>query len=366
MRVLFGVRPDLHRDFGGDTMQILRTCEHLRELGVTVELSDALGPDPAGFDLVHLFHLTRVYETHCQLRAVRARGKVPIVLSPIYWPTDEYDARGRFGVERCVVRFAGSAGWERLKAAGKWFRTDDPSQRRALASTVRQGFAAQQRELVAAAAMVLPNAHAEADVLRARFDIDAARIHVVHNGCDGIAAPPAGPVAPRDPRHVLCVGRVEPRKNQLRVIRALRNTHYRLTIVGNAGVYHDRYLRACRRAAAKNVTFVPRAEPAALAALYRSAAVHLCASWYETPGLVNLEAGLAGCRLVVTDRGSVREYFADTAHYCEPDDVVSIRQAVDRAAATPHDPDAIAAHVRRFSWRGAAEATLAAYEKALR
>ena len=77
MRVLFGVRPDLHRDFGGDTMQILRTCEHLRDLGVTVELSDALGLDPAGFDLVHLFHLTRVYETHCQLRAVRARGTVP-------------------------------------------------------------------------------------------------------------------------------------------------------------------------------------------------------------------------------------------------------------------------------------------------
>ncbi len=93
-RDLFGVRPDLRSDYGGDTTQILRTHDQLHRLGVDVVLADTLDLQPSDFDIVHLFHLTRVYETHAQLRSVRAADpQVSIVLSPIYWPTGETTIR---------------------------------------------------------------------------------------------------------------------------------------------------------------------------------------------------------------------------------------------------------------------------------
>ena len=367
MRVLFGVRPDLRSDYGGDTTQILRTRDQLQRLGVDVVLADTLDLQPSGFDIVHLFHLTRVYETHAQLRSVRAADpRVPIVLSPIYWPTDEYDRLGRYGLERRLVSALGLRRWEAVKTAAKWMRTRCPRQRRALGATLRCGFEAQQRDLIVVADALLPNSAAEATVLQERFDVPAGKFHVVYNGCDGTETDDASRDAnERRPDRILCVGRIEPRKNTLGVIRALRDAPFRLTVVGDAGVYHHRYLRACRRAAGSNVEFHRRLEPSVLRDLYRASAVHVCASWYETPGLVNLEAALNGCRLVVPDRGSVREYFGDTAHYCDPTDETTIRHALDRALTAPHDPAAVHHRLARFTWPKAALSTLAAYDSVI-
>jgi hypothetical protein len=53
--------------------------------------------------------------------------------------------------------------------------------------------------------------------------------------------------------------------------------------------------------------------------------------WLETPSIAALEAGLAGCTVIITNRGSTREYFGDRALYCDPQNVTSIRMALDRA-----------------------------------
>ena len=42
------------------------------------------------------------------------------------------------------------------------------------------------------------------------------------------------------------------------------------------------------------------------------AKVNVLTSWIETPGLVSI-AVYAGCNIVVTDKGSVRDYFHDYA-----------------------------------------------------
>ncbi len=106
--------------------------------------------------------------------------------------------------------------------------------------------------------------------------------------------------------------------------------------------------------------------PDELAPLYRSAAVHACPSWYETPGLASLEAALCGCRVVSTERGSAPEYFGDEAEYCSPRDPASIRAAILRARSRPPSP-ALAEQISgRFNWQRAAEATAAGYELALK
>jgi len=96
--------------------------------------------------------------------------------------------------------------------------------------------------------------------------------------------------------------------------------------------------------------------------IYQNARVHLCPSWYETPGLASLEAGAAGCNIIVTDRGSTREYFGPHAFYCQPDSVSSIREAVLKAYHVPKTKQLQELILQNYTWAKAAEQTAKAYE----
>jgi glycosyltransferase involved in cell wall biosynthesis len=85
------------------------------------------------------------------------------------------------------------------------------------------------------------------------------------------------------------------------------------------------------------------------------------ASWYETPGLVALEAGMSGVPLVLPARGAAPEYFGDYAFYVTPRDRRGIQRAVLMALSRGRS-DALADHVRtNFSWEAAAHATVEGY-----
>jgi glycosyltransferase involved in cell wall biosynthesis len=216
--------------------------------------------------------------------------------------------------------------------------------------------------------VLLPNSRAELAQIERTFGVTRPAV-IVPNAADARVFGPTADAGARgtdaDRSGVLCVGRLEPRKNQLALLAALRGTGIPVTLVGQAGRFNAGYARQCRAAADRPVRFVARQPPEALRAWYRAARVHACVSWYETPGLASLEAGLGGCALVVTPGGCTREYFGDQAHYCRPDDVSSIHAAVEAAlAAGP--PAGLAEHIARtFTWDAAAERTLAGYRLAL-
>ena len=102
-----------------------------------------------------------------------------------------------------------------------------------------------------------------------------------------------------------------------------------------------------------------------LASAYHAAKVHALPSWFETPGLVNLEAGLAECNIVATDKGSTKEYLLDYAWYCDPASTTSIRRAVLDAFSAKKSPDLRKFILANFSWEQAAEKTLRVYERVL-
>ncbi|OHB69792.1 MAG: hypothetical protein A2V70_00530 [Planctomycetes bacterium RBG_13_63_9] len=86
-------------------------------------------------------------------------------------------------------------------------------------------------------------------------------------------------------------------------------------------------------------------------------------SWYETPGLVALEAGLSGVPLVLPEGGSAREYFGPHAAYVRPNDLPGIRRAVLAALARPRD-HTLAQFVRdNYSWNAVAAITKTAYQR---
>ncbi len=329
-------------------------------MGVSATLwTEPQAPTRGSFDLAHLFHLTRM-DTYVQAQGLAQIG-LPFVLSTIYWPTSEFERRGYTGALRLLHSTLpdGPAeiaknGIRAMLAEGEWRWAMLPE---AMLPTEQRS-----RFLIEHALLLLPNSRAEGAVLE---ELGATRIHPVVNASD---PPPPHPSAPKEAlpeRFLLCAGRIEPRKNQLALVEALHGFDVPLIVVGDAGPMHHDYYRRLRRTAGANVRFLKSHPRDQLFGLYARAQAHIAPAWYETPGLVSLEAGAAGARVVTTDRGSTCEYFGEGAFYLDPSDLSSIRSAVERALASPRTPALQERILREFTWKRAAEQTLAAYRSAL-
>jgi glycogen(starch) synthase len=95
-----------------------------------------------------------------------------------------------------------------------------------------------------------------------------------------------------------------------------------------------------------------------LAGLLNRAAVFALPAKYEPFGLAALEAGLAGCALVLGDIPSLREVWGDAALYADPFDGAAIGRAVRDAL---DDAPALGAAARRRAARYTPDAMAAAY-----
>lgn len=360
MRVLWLVRPNLTSRPGGDTTQILRTQEALHQLGAEVVLCSDSEPDFRGYDLVHLFHLDRVWENLHWVKQIQREG-LPSVLSPIYWPTHEYDRLGRRGLQGVLSRNLGSMPYAGLRSFQHALLSTWTEKRlSALHPRVLQ-FKSSVQTTLSSVQRILPNSFSEQQQIEDYYG-ERTDCTVVPNAADLATFRPQHEQCARNANKVISVGRIEPRKNQLALIRALSGTSIQLSIVGQPSRFGHRYTRECYRAAGPNVTFHHWQSPSSLARYYREARVHACTSWYETPGLASLEAASSGCQIVATDRGATREYFGDHVDYCSPDDLQSIRSAVEKALVRESSVELRDNIARVMTWTKAAEKTLEAYE----
>jgi glycosyltransferase involved in cell wall biosynthesis len=332
-RVLFQVRPDHGTQVGGDTLHAVRTAEELRALGIDAEVTGDPVRDLSAYDVVHLFNTELVEPTFRQTLRARAAG-VPIVLTPIFWRPPLEDESFRWSDR---VNFARRAEVMRHAVFG----------------------------LVDA---LTPSSRIELDRIVARYAAVPRLREVVPVGVDSRFA--LGDGERFCTKHelplrgfLLCVARIEGRKNQLRLIEACADFDLPLVLIGP--VYDDRraYFDSCRELArrlGKDVRFlsVPQDE---IPDAYAAARAHVLPSLWETVGLVSIEAAVAGCNVVSTVECGVREYLGDRAWYCDPESIDSIRASVEAALAAPVD-DRLRDVASDFPWSEAAERLRPVYE----
>lgn len=165
---------------------------------------------------------------------------------------------------------------------------------------------------------------------------------------------------------MLNVARVDGRKNQHRLCQACRKLDYPLVVIGPQE--HEGYVQACRRVAGEKFRLIPPLphEDPVLHSAYAACKVFCLPSFVETPGLSALEASLSCSRLVITEVGGTREYFAEHARYCAPGSLEDIQKKIKLAWETPpSDPGSLRNHVlNHFTWDHTAETSLQAYERA--
>jgi glycosyltransferase involved in cell wall biosynthesis len=329
---------------GGHRVQASKTAAALRAIGVDLEIGAGNAFDFSLYDVVHAFGISRNV-----LRAARCKGAA-IAVSPIWWSADYVTGQttSANAVSRLVLA---------TRIGASVLRRGTHVMARRIRSSVED--AAMMFEL---ADVLLPNSKLEAEQIRADTGTSTP-MRIVPNGVDLGLFTPAVPGRLRS--GVLCVGRLEPHKNQLGLIEELKGTGIPLTLVGTEHPHHSSYAARCRAAAGANVRFISGCPHESLPDIYRTAAVHVLPSWFETTGLVSLEAAASGCAIVTTIRGYAKEYFGDFATYCDPGKRGSIRTAVKHALATPAPSALRASILANFTWAHAAAATLAAYEQAL-
>jgi glycosyltransferase involved in cell wall biosynthesis len=357
INVFMGIRADSLSVSGGDVVQMLKTGAELSKLGCAVTYRyGEIGPH-AGADLVHLFNTTRIDDTWRMQREVQATA-TPVVVSTIWHSMEEM--RRAYGTIYGVRPFPIWA-YTACKEPFYGWRS-----RRVFNPAAALCYKARVRYVMTTADALLPNSEAELRLLKEETGAIPKAAWAVPNGFDlklGVRTL----WVERD--QIVCAGRVEPRKNQIGVVRAFQAAQLprEATLVLHGAItpqsraYGDRVQRAI---VGERASYGGVLGQEALYGVFGRSRVAVLASYFETTGLSALEGLAHGCSVVITDSPCTREYFGEAVEYCDPYSDESIARAIERAWRRP--PPDVTALLARYNWVEAAKITLGVYERVLK
>ncbi len=215
------------------------------------------------------------------------------------------------------------------------------------------------------------------------YRLPPERITVTHNGCEAQFTPqPTSEGEAEKIKHkfgiardyLLAVGSVQPRKNLLRLLRAyvlLREQQpsfqLQLVIVGRQLWLYKEVLREIKQQNfATDVIVTGYASDEDLPALYRSAVALVYPSLFEGFGLPPLEAMACGTPVITSNCSSLPEVVGKAALLVNPYEAADITQTIWKLAQDvplrAQLREAGIEQARQFTWRAAAEKTLAVYQ----
>ncbi|RMD87922.1 MAG: glycosyltransferase, partial [Candidatus Dadabacteria bacterium] len=351
MRVLMQNRPTAYEQPGGDTVVMDRLKEGLEKRGVYVDIDLTGEADISKYNLVHLFNFATPDYTRMLARRAYEKG-VPYVVTALCEDVASFHNQSHVCAE--FMKEYVRRGQDR-----EWYVSSKPDYKAIESSgSFDAGWIAEN------ASAVFVTGAKEGQVIK-RLYPNTAPIKVVKLGyevrMEGDPNLFINRYGVRD--FVLCVGRLESRKNQLMLLKALEDVSLPLVLIGGDFSYQPDYAQAVRLFKRSGETLVlGRLPEEMLASAYAAAKVHALPSWYELPGLVSLEAGFYGCNIVACNRGTIYDYLGDRVFYCNPEDEDSIRRAVLMAFQRPNQ-SGLKEVIMENTWDKAAEKTLETYQR---
>jgi glycosyltransferase involved in cell wall biosynthesis len=347
MKIAFYSYPSAFQNPGGGEVQLLKTKEHLEKMGMEVRLFDQWSDKFDDYDVLHIFGSVK----DCVGLMKTARNKnMKIALSSIFWSS---------------FKRAMNEGDNLKKKTELFFRH--------LAKLLFPYLPSGRRKTMVLSDVIFPNSDMEKKQLVRLFGIPSEKIKVVPNGIDNrfLEAKPDKFIEKFKLKDfALAVGRIEPRKNQLNLIKAFNDLKMKLVVIGNPVSDYISYYETCKKEAGDNIIFIDgmRHEDELLEAAYAACSIFVAPGWFETPSLSALEAASAGASIAITKYGCTKEYFGDCAVYFDPSSIADIRDAIKSAK----DIDAekkkrLKACIKdNYLWNNVAAETIKGYESILR
>ncbi len=276
MKVLFLTYPRIGLNRGGLQIQIEETAKGLRELGVEVVFYDPWRDQIPEVDLCHAFSIDGAILPHLE-RATES-GK-PVIVSPVF----SAFAHGAYVTRVKVLLSSSIPGmYSDLKRAQRIFNV--------------------------ASHVIALNADEESLIRSSFSSVSSRKITVIPNGIDGRFAtgnPEIFRAKYKLGSFILTVGSIEPNKNQLALIQAMKQLDSQLVIIGRANRSYPDYFALCQKEAStqKTILFVgevPHGDPI-LASAFAASELFVLPSFSEVMPLSLYEAALAGCKVAASD-----------------------------------------------------------------
>lgn len=381
LNIIFANRKDCFEKSGGDTVQMIKTKEFLEKL-FPVNIKICLTPQEILEDntakIVHIFNLETINETNEFIGAAQKTGK-KVVLSTIHWNyLDTYYVK--------YLEFIGIPPINISKAIKKMliktfniFILKLPQLHKKFNKFIEKGlyctkeYVSLRQKALKNADLLLPNSNEEMKLCALDFDLDIDYIRnktvVVPNASDFSSNSNSSDTTRElklPSKYVVIAGRIDSTKNQYNLIKALyKNKDIGIVVVGR--VQNERTYRNIQKLAekSKNVYFISQLPQKELIQIYKNAICHVLPSFYDTTGLVNLEALICGCPIVVSNEKHcpVKYYeFDKYGEICNPYSPRSIKNAILRViknSYTKIDKD----YINKISYENVARLTFLAYKQ---
>lgn len=322
-QTLFGTYPWAFDVPGGGERQLMAWQSHLAALGLVTGFYDPWKPVGEGWKIFHFFSAMPGSYQICDY--MRSKG-MRLIITPNLWVTE----------------------------ATKWDYPHDEILR-----------------LLSIADRIIVNSQIEAITLAGVYDLPAECFSVVYNGIEEryLTGTDPKPFLERygleGGSYFLNVGNVEPRKNQLRFLEALRD--YPDQILVTVGHSRDAgYLNACREMGGDQFRFLGPLDYGSdmLHAAICGARAFVMPSTLETPSIAALEAVASGVPLLITGEGSTKEYFGDDVIYIEPFSVQSLRYGIRELLGLSAAAERLRKRIAdRYTWPATAARLAAIYDE---
>ncbi len=199
------------------------------------------------------------------------------------------------------------------------------------------------------------------------FDVDPARVTVVHHGVSPRFRPPE---PPGDRGYVLFVGTIEPRKNLETLLAAWSGVRTALPLVlaGGWGWREEEIRRRIEKLGGR-VRVLGGVQPEDLPRLYAGAICLAHPAWYEGFGMTILEAMASGTPVVCSNTSSLPEVAGDAALLLDPGDAGAWRDALQGLLEDPRRRAELGERgllrAAGFTWPKAADETWAVIDRAV-
>lgn len=322
-------------DAGGIQMRIGNYLHHLLAHGTDVVLFDKWNHKISGFDILHIFKVN--YEDYRLAQRAKESGTAVVISSVIPIGNSSRIAIGRL------------LGKLHIHTPYYFFN-----------------------EMLKMADAILPQTNLEKIFIHRHYKVPFSKLHVIPNGVNSN-------VQNGDPelirnyfnvgkKTVLCVGRFDTNKNQLSLIRALRDDEIPVIFVGGPDPFQKDYYEQCLKEAGRNMYFtgwLDNQNPL-LASAYANAQVVALLSHQEIFGNSLIEGGSVGANLVATDVLPISDWGIE--EYCKTVNVkqiANIRETIISEYNRPLKQGTAKTFMEKFSWDAVTRMHLSVYKQVL-
>lgn len=329
MKVLFhAYNTCCQTESGGVQVRIRKIKALLEERGIIVDYFSTFETKLRNYDVLHIFSLKE--ESFGLVASAKKQG-LKIVISPIVNTT-----KRRAHSITNSIRFA-----------------------RLFTRLSSESIEYQRYRIMQMCDYVFVESQTEAIFIEKYYRVAPSKIKVVPNGVEE-------PVPATDSiyeklgkkcTYVLQVGRIEPLKNTLKTIQAVKGANYDLVVIGGKAAWgSDSYYNQCIDVAKSmsNVHMLGWLDPKSdlLSSAYQHAQAVVLPSETETFGLVALEGAMAGAHVCIANNLAILDFNVFNKELTfDSSDIKDIRRALDLAISTPKNNHLKDTVQRVFSWK---------------